>query len=498
MLKIASKSYKSDEASVIDDFIGRNRGRKVVVIQGLGFVGSAMLTAVASAKAKNGVPMYAVIGVDLPSPSSYWKIAEINNGKLPIKSLDRQLSKTFSECFKFGNIIATASEHAYEVANFVLVNINLDAEKGGIGKVKQAKICIDNFVSSVRGIARKIKPSSLVIIETTVPPGTCEKILVPLFKSEFKRRGYGDSEINLVYSYERVMPGKNYLKSIISYYRVFSGINTNCKRKTRNFFKSIIDTDSYPLTELESLTAAEIGKVLENSYRAANIAFIEEWTELAETAGVNLYEIIAGIRMRETHKNIMSPGFGVGGYCLPKDPILADWSNIKLFGREKHLHISLKSIDINDKMPLHSFGLLKRYLNRLGGKEILLMGVSYTKDVADTRSSPSRLFYKRCIKNHVTVLLHDPLVTYWPELNLNIMNDLDVMRNKKVDAIVFAVNHDIYMQMTPKEIARLLKQHGLILDCNNIIDDQKAFVLRKMGFKIAGVGKGHWNKILER
>lgn len=488
----------ADSADSIREFIKKNGSRKVVVIQGLGFVGSAMLTAVAGAKSRTGQPLYAVIGIDLPTPSSYWKVGSINGGRLPVKSSDKHMLNVFNESFRRGNITATSDNYAYKAADIIVVDVNLDVKKYGLGTAKNIKVRMDSFISAVSQAAKNMRPSSLVVIESTLPPGTCEKILVPLFKKEFKKRGYKDTEPNLVYSYERVMPGKNYLKSITCYYRVFSGINENSSRKARRFFESFIDTKSYSLTELSSLTAAEMGKVLENSYRAANIALIQEWTELAESAGVNLFEVIGAIRRRETHKNIMAPGFGVGGYCLTKDPLLANWSRHILFSRPDHMDMSIEAVNINDKMPLHSFDLLKRRLKSVKNKTVLLMGISYLKDVADTRFSPAGLFYKRCDMEGARMILHDPLVDYWPELDLRIQTDLNTTKAGTVDAIILAIGHDEYINIQPRQYARLLKPKGLILDCSNVIDDKKAGILRKLNYKVIGVGKGHWNRIEDR
>lgn len=480
----------------IDRFIKKNKDKKVVAVQGLGFVGSAMLTAVAAAKSKDGRPLYAVIGVDLPKKSSYWKIEMINSGKLPVKSSDGHLSGTFEKAFKSGNVMATADTRAYAACDVLLGSINLDIEKSGRAGGKN-KVCLNRFIPAMREVAKRIKPSCLVIVQSTIPPGTCEKTLVPLFKREFKKRGVNDAMLKLAYSYERVMPGKNYLKSITSYHRVFSGISNSAKKETRLFLESLIDTDSYPLTELADVTAAEIGKVLENSYRATNIAFMQEWTEFAESAGINLFEVIDGIKKRDTHKNIMLPGFGVGGYCLTKDPILADWSNIEIFNCKNPLNMTLSAVEINKKMPLHSFAILKKYLKSLNNKKILLLGISYLNDVADTRFSPSELFYNECTKGGATVIPHDPIVEHWPELAIDVIKDLREVRPGLADAVIAAVRHDEYISMKPEEYPKFLKPGGFILDSNNVIDDRKAALLRKMGFRVAGVGKGHWNRMLK-
>lgn len=485
-----SSSSTRDE---IDAFLSSNEHRKVVVIQGLGFVGFAMLTAVAAAIDGAGKPKYAVIGIDLANPGSYWKVAMVQNGELPLVSADKTLEAVFAASYENGNVMATTNPYAYEVADIIVVDINLDVKKPSYGNSRDRVVVLDHFKSAIKEIGSLMSPSCLVVVETTVPPGTCERIVLPILGSGFAGRGLDKSQVKLAHSYERVMPGKNYLASITSFYRVYSGINDAVKREVREFLESFIDTDNYPLTELACLTASEMGKVLENSYRAQNIAFIQEWTEFAEAAGVNLFEVIQAIRKRDTHRNIMLPGFGVGGYCLPKDPILADWSFAEIFSGSRALDMSLEAVNINDLMPLHSFRLLKRNLGDLSGKYLLLLGVSYLNDIADTRNTPSEVFYSECKKAGANIRVHDPFVGYWPELALKVENSLEPLKTKDMDAVILGIKHEAYYVLTPEDLAGILKPGGLILDCVDLIDDKKADELRGMGFKVAGVGKGHWN-----
>lgn len=489
---------KIDDSEIIDSFIKKGRNRKPVVVQGLGFVGSAMLTATAASLNKDNLPLYNCIGVDLSTEPGLRKIGCINNGKLPIATSDGHFLDVFSRCFKIGNIMATADEYAYSVADIVIVDINLDVQKCNKNGSIMVSVSLDAFLSAMRTIASRIKPSCLVIIESTVPPGLCEKVIAPLFKKEFTKRKLTECPVNLCHSYERVMPGKDYLKSITSFYRVFSGINEMSRKKARIFLESVIDTRNFPLTEFASTTASEMGKVLENSYRATNIAFMQEWTEFAEIAGINLFDVISGIKKRETHKNIMLPGFGVGGYCLTKDPLLADWSNRMFFNRKKNLGFSVSGVEMNEVMPLHSFSILKKQLKSLEGKRIAILGVSYRSDVGDTRFSPCEKFFLACRKAGAEVVICDPLVDYWQEMKIKVESNLSALRKRRCDAMVLAVGHRDYINLNPIRIEGFLKPKALILDSCNGINDSKAVVLRKMGFCLAGVGKGHWARFLER
>ena len=209
-----------------------------------------------------------------------------------------------------------------------------------------------------------------------MPPGFIDNILLPIFKVELKKRKIEYNSVYLSYSYERVTPGKNYINSIINGYRVYSGINKNSKKECRNFLEKIINSNKYPLTELENITAAEIAKTMENSYRAVNIAFIEEWTILSEKLNINLKKIIDTIKLRPTHRNMMYPGFGVGGYCLTKDPLLPE-SSAKYIFKNKNLKFKFSKLAIktNNSMPIRSFKLINSNLkNRINNKKILLKG----------------------------------------------------------------------------------------------------------------------------
>ena len=140
----------------------------------------------------------------------------------------------------------------------------------------------------------------------------------------------------------------------------------------------------------------------------------------------------------------MQPGFGVGGYCLPKDALLADWSYNNLFGQKGHLNMSLNAVAVNDRMPGYVLQLLKQHIN-LKNKNITILGISYLNDVADTRYSPAEYFYDKCIAEGTIINLHDPLVKFWDEKNIKIDTNINHLKNKKHDIAVFTIRHSIYL-----------------------------------------------------
>ena len=232
-----------------------------------------------------------------------------------------------------------------------------------------------------------------------------------------------------------------------------------------------------------------MSKVLENSFRAMNIAFIVEWSRYAEEAEVDLYEVVDAIRMRPTHKNIMLPGLGVGGYCLTKDPLLASWSKQNLIGSKASLPMSENAVTTNDKMPLYAYELFKSFFDKENSsKEVFLLGVSYAPDVGDTRYSPVELFFDLLIKDKNTIHLHDPYVHFWEELNVNVANHFKNINNS-LDAIVITTGHSFYKN-NKKMINLILElEHLLIFDTVGILNDAEILQLsQKHTVKVLGRG----------
>lgn len=489
------KAQFEEISSRAEDY--RLSGRRIVVVQGLGFVGTAAAAVIAGASDDSGRPLYFVIGVDLPAPSSYWKVAKLKEGSTPFSSPDTELSKLIYESVhKRCNLCVTTSAAAYSIADIIAVDVPLDVLNRLPRDKADIKINLEVFKSAIREIGRHMRPEALVLIETTVPVGTCENVIAPLLREERKKRGIKEP-LFLAHAYERVMPGPCYVDSIRRFWRSFAGIDKRSAVRARDFLSSFIDTDSFPLRELESPNSSELAKLLENSYRAANIAFIHEWTLLAERIGVNLFAVIDSIRIRKgTHDNMRLPGFGVGGYCLTKDPLLAQWSASNFSGGELALNMTLDALNVNYHMPLHTLDLLSELSESgLSGKNIAVCGVTYLPGVADTRNSPSELLVEKLIETGANVMVHDPCVKVWRERpDIPIVNELSECL-KRGDGIVFATAHELYRDLPADAFLRLRKGPApFIVDAQDIISDEKANSLHEGGCRLLGVGKGHWRK----
>lgn len=461
----------------------RTYQRSVVAVQGLGFVGAAMCAAVAAARTADGLPRFTVIGVDLPTPEGQRRIDAVNRGEFPFGTVDGKLREVFAQAHETGNLRACEDAAIYGVADVVIVDVHLDVQ----GQGRQADVDFTGFRRAIAAIGDTVRPGSLVIVETTVPPGTCSTVVVPELNVSLHRRGLPPDSVLVAHSYERVMPGEHYFDSIINYWRVYSGHTVSAADACEAFLSSIINVKDYPLTRLARTAASETAKVLENSYRAMTIAFMEEWGRFAEVADIDLFQVVDAIRMRPTHSNMRTPGFGVGGYCLTKDPLLSLVGAREFFQRgDLDFPFCRQAIETNFSMPLVTVSRLRRILGGLFGKRVILLGVSYRSGVADTRYSPSQQFVEAVRNEGGEVLCHDPLVGHWDELDEDVPTELPSAVN--ADAVVAAVGHPEYRSLD--FAAWMNDAKPAVLDANGVFSDTQRATLRALGCRVDSIGRG--------
>ena len=454
--------------------------RPIVCVQGLGYVGTAMALAIASAR-DDGAPAFDVIGVELPNERGSEIVDSINSGQLPIESADPKMQEALDSAHQTGNLSATTDLGACELASVAVVSVNLDLQKGELGP----SIDLSGLRAAVRDLASKLRPGALIVVETTVPPGTCSTVLAPEIETVLAERGLPAGALMLAYSYERVMPGPDYFDSVRSYWRVYAGETQDAADACDAFLSRVVDVDNYPLSRVSSTTAAEMGKVLENSYRATNIAFMEEWGRFAEAIGVDLFEVIEAIRVRPTHSNMRQPGFGVGGYCLTKDPMFAQVAARELFGLSLDFPFSEEAVRINGLMPFVTLGRVDHMLDGLDGRRLLVLGASYRGGVADTRHSPSAAFASAATARGAEVVCHDPLVTEW-ELPVPPVQELPDPDD--FDAVVFAVVHDDYLAIDL--LGWLGDARPVVVDANHVLLENQLRDAAGLGCRVWSIGRG--------
>lgn len=457
--------------------------RPVVAVQGLGFVGAAMAIAVASALDDAGEPRFEVFGVDLADAAGLSRVEALEAGRFPFETTDEALVDALLAARKRGNLHTGTDPSVYGTAEVVVIDVPLDID----WRAEEPALRLAGFEAAIRTVGRHVEPGTLVLVETTVPPGTTERIVVPLLAEELTRRGLDPESVLVAHSYERVMPGADYFDSIVRYWRVYAGHTEEAAKAAEAFLSQVIDVSAYPLTRVSGTTASETAKVLENTFRATTISLMEEWGRFAEMAGVDLFEVVDAIRVRPTHANLRTPGFGVGGYCLTKDPLFARLASEQLFDHPIEFPVSTAAVRINDDAPL---GTLRRIAESFGGtikgRRLLLAGISYRQDVGDTRYSPSETFVRGALDGGAEVVAHDPLVSHWEELGWDTPAELPAPSG--FDAVVFAVPHAEYRQLDLP--AWLGDARPLVVDAFDVLGHAGRRELAALGCTVISVGRG--------
>jgi UDP-N-acetyl-D-glucosamine dehydrogenase len=504
----------------------RALGREIVLVMGIGFVGAVMAAVVADAEDEKGNPTKFVIGMQRPSTRSYWKIPLLNRGISPINAEDPEVALIIDRCVNVKKTLtATYTYEALKLADAVIVDVQCDYLKESLGNLRDGRADMEALEESLEIIAVNIHPKTLVLIETTVAPGTTEQIAYPIIKKMFRKRGITSDPI-LAHSFERVMPGKNYVSSIRDFWRVCSGVNEEATCRVVKFLKEVINTEKYPLAVLDRPIESETAKIVENSFRATILAFLDEWSLFAEQNGVDLIKVINAIKVRPTHSNMIFPGPGIGGYCLPKDGGLGIWAYRHIHGFEDDIFkITPLAIDINDTRALHVAQLTRDALRNMGrpiaSAEILVLGASYREDVGDTRYSGSELIVRRLTEMGGEIRVHDPYVLHWWEFekqdeypasshslkrffrgqeklkHLRVEQDLKKALHG-TDAVIFAVRHQPYLTLNPDEVVSSVGGPIAVIDCFGILDDEKIKRYFELGCEVKGLGRGHVKRIKDQ
>jgi UDP-N-acetyl-D-glucosamine dehydrogenase len=507
----------------------RDEGREVVVVMGVGFVGAVMAAVIADTVDRTtGKPSKFVIGCDLPHVRSFWKVAMVNRGESPVKAEDPEVAPMIARCVtEKKTLTATYHSDCLKLADVVVVDVQCDYTKNDLGNMRTGETEMLALEATMRTIGQNIPPHCLTLIETTVAPGTTEFVAWPLMKKAFAARGI-ESEPLLAHSFERVMPGRDYVSSIRDFWRVCSGCDAEARQRVEKFLREVLNTEQFPLTIMDRPIESETTKIIENSYRATILAFINEWSLFAERNGVDLIKVIRAIKMRPTHSNIIFPGPGVGGYCLPKDGGLGYWAYKHILGFEDGddvFRITPTAIDVNDTRALHVAEMTRDALRNMGryiaGADVLICGAAYRQGVGDTRYSGSELVVRKLTEMGAEMRVHDPYVEHWAEFeqqdvfpapghswsrffrNQDGLKDLRVQKElpaaiDHAEALILAVPHQQYLDLEPDQIVEWAGGRLAVIDCYGILSDDKIRRYFELGCEVKALGRGHIRRIKEQ
>ena len=505
----------------------REKGQEVVVVMGAGFVGAVMAAVVASTRDNDGKFSKFVIVCQRPSTRSYWKIPMLNRGVSPVKSEDPEVDVLIDQCVnREKTLIATFNNDCLTLADCVVVDVQCDFVKRDLDNMVTGTTDMAALEATIRTIGEKVQPLCLTLIETTVAPGTTEFVAWPIMKKAFADRGI-HSEPLLAHSFERVMPGKEYVRSIRDFWRVCSGCNKEARSRVEKFLHEVLNTEEYPLTVMDRPIESETTKIIENSYRATILAFLHEWSIFAERNGVDLIKVVNAIKMRPTHSNMIFPGPGIGGYCLPKDGGLGYWAYRHILGfddGDELFRMTPKAIDINDTRALHAAELVGDALQNMDcnqdGAKVLICGASYRQDVGDTRYSGSEVMVRQLTQMGMHVRVHDPYVEHWYEFisqdtypapgqsKARFFSDQEGLKELKVekdlpdalfgaDALILAVPHIEYLCLDPDKIVEWAGKPLAIVDCFGILSDDTIRHYFRLGCEVKALGRGHVGRLKE-
>ena len=327
--------------------------------------------------------------------------------------------------------------------------------------------------------ANYLQPGTLVVIESTVAPGTTDRVVKPILEEGSGLQAGED--FYLAFSYERVMPGK-LLEYITNFPRVVGGIDRASTDRAVELYRTIVRQEITPT----SVLTAELAKTMENAYRDVNIAFANEMARVCETMGVNVYEIRALMNARPD-RSMHLPGAGVGGHCLPKDPWLLKFG-VDTYGLQPvPMRMIALAREINDEMPRHLAELAMEALAEQGrdldGARITVLGVAYLEDSDDTRNTPALPLIDELQDRGSIVVAHDPYVRQ--------LDGYELTRNEQMalagaDAAVLVTRHKQYYDLDLDWLKKTMRT-PILIDGRNVFD---AATVRTEGIVYKGIGKG--------
>jgi UDP-N-acetyl-D-mannosaminuronic acid dehydrogenase len=427
-----------------------------IAVVGLGYVGIPL----AALLADRG---FDVVGIDV----SEERVSSVNRGSLPLKGVEPGLPSMLARVVRSGSLRASRdyADLADRTAVFVCVDTPIDERR---------RPDYSRLEGAITDIGRSMRKGTLVVVESTVAPGTMLGLVAPtLEKASGLVRGRG---FKLAHCPERVMPGR-LLRNLREYDRVVGALDRRSAERAVAIYSAI--TKGELLTT--DLTSAEVAKTAENAYRDVQIAFANEVAMICEGLGCDAFEVrrlVNSCPFRDMHV----PGAGVGGHCLPKDPwLLVHGAR----GTDPRLIPTARAV--NDSMPFHVLDLAEEALKRARVRKrkavVAVLGASFLQDSGDTRNSPSVPLVESLKGEVAEIRLHDPFVGTLAGVEAS--DDLRAVLDG-ADLAIVMVAHEAYAGLTPAALRKLMRTPAVV-DGRNLFSSDR---MSKAGFVYLGVGKG--------
>ena len=389
---------------------------------GLGYVGLPLVVESCNSGLK-------VFGYDNNSD----KVKKLQNGTSPIEDIsDEMLKKALQN-----DLTISDSPEALKDCEYIVISVPtpLTDYQPDLSYVKAA----------ARTIAENISKDQVIILESTTYPGTTIEVLIPEIESISELKAGKDFHVG--YSPERIDPG-NETWNFKNTPKVISGIDDNSTKKIKNFYEKIIDE----VVEVSGTKEAEMVKLLENTYRHVNIAFINELAILCNMLDIDIWEVVEAAKTKPFGFESFRPGPGVGGHCIPIDP---NYLSFKTRQIGKPVRFVELAQEINNTMPSYIVSRILEKMNSLQkpmkNSNILILGVAYKKDISDTRESPSIDIIENLVSKGVNVSFYDPYVESL-DLNVSVNKEQDINNFDTYDLILIHTSHSEFSKINFQEI----------------------------------------------
>lgn len=451
-----------------------------IVVVGMGYVGIPCAALLAD------VPGFRVTGIQRRSERSSWKIDCLNAGDCPFRGHEPGLPELLRRVVvDKGTFRVTDDYSVCREADAILIDVQTPTDD-------RHRPQYESLMDACTQVGPYLRVGTLVVIESTVAPGTTRNVVQPILERQSGLKG-GEGFL-LAFSYERVMPGK-LLEYITDMPRVVGGIDAESTSRAVDLYRHIVRED----VAATDVVTAEMAKVVENSYRDVNIAFANEVALACERMGVDVYELRGLINARPD-RSMHMPGAGVGGHCLPKDPWLLS-HGLEVYGKSvgrasEGVRLIPLAREINDRMPAHMAALVEEVLAEVGcvlaGAKVTLLGAAYLEDADDTRNTPAATLARLLLARGVEVSAHDPYVRSadWRHalgegVDVPLTDDLEGALDG-ADCAVLVTRHRDYSTLELVRLKGVMRRPTLV-DGRNAVDLARCI---EAGFVVRALGKG--------
>lgn len=386
-----------------------------VAIVGQGYVGLPL--AIAAAQAGHDV-----VGIDLAAG----RVADLNAGRSPVGDIT---DVDLAEVLAAGTY--RAAEDFDPVADRDVVILCVPTPYHGDAPD------LSYVRAAATSVAERLAAGALVILESTTYPGTTEEVLLPILEEGTGRRA--GAGFDLVFSPERIDPG-NATFGLRNTPKVVGGMTPEATARAAAFYGSFVDR----VVQVSDPATAEAAKLLENTFRHLNIALVNELAVLFKDLGLDVWEVIAAASSKPFGFMPFYPGPGVGGHCIPVDPMYLSWRVRQLGGAAKFIDLAQ---DVNNAMPLHVANRVQELLNEreksVKGSRILLLGVAYKRDIADMRESPALPLIEHLVRRGADLRYSDPYVPSYAVPGVGELESvpLDEAALGEADCVVLVTDH---------------------------------------------------------